>query len=151
MKVVVPAGSNLIDAARWVGGSCWLELAAFQRLSRQMATVGLDDAVRVALWSVRSHRDEMASAWHRRLPELREMPRSDFVLAPTDGDRWLEGEDAPDSVIDTVTAMLAALDGRYAAHQLVAVGPADGPVAATLARARQLLAEDVDALGAFSA
>ena len=48
--------------------------------------------------------------------------------------------------IDGIGA-LEGLDRRYQAHEAVAVGAADGPVRATLSRARELLAADLRALG----
>ncbi|NLD76734.1 MAG: hypothetical protein GX643_08705 [Acidimicrobiales bacterium] len=134
MTVLVPAGLPLVEAARWVGGSCWLELHAHAVITDALADLSLEDPQRIALWTVRSNRAEMAEAWHRRLPELREFPRETFVSRP-DG----VGADTPDGV-------LAQLHRRYAEHEAVAVGPADGPVAQTLARAGELIARDLAAV-----
>lgn len=133
MTVLVPAGLPLLEAARWVGGSCWLELHAHAVLTEALAHADLTDGQRIALWAVRSNRSEVAEAWHQRLPELRELPRETFVQRP-DGD-----------IAETVDALLAQLDRRYAEQEPVAAGPADGPVAETLSRARALLARDRDA------
>ena len=162
MTVVVPAGLPLLDAARWVGGSCWLELRVHQLFTEVLADDGSDasrgdgdragaplaDEVRVALWTVRANRAEVAEAWHRRLPELREFPRETFVVEPVDdGSDPGEGPavDAANG-IGQVVRWLSLLDQRYSAHAEVAVGPADGPVAATLARARDLVAHDLGVL-----
>lgn len=138
MTVIVPAGLPLLDAARWVGGSCWLELHVHELITDVLAGAGLDHEARVALWRVRANRAEAAEAWYRRLPELRELPRETFVAAPDGSDVVGPAQGVED--------LLAALDRRYAAHEPVAVGPADGPVAATLGWARTLVARDLAAL-----
>ncbi len=79
MTVLVPAGLPILDAARWVGASCWLELTVHQLLTAELAAPDLDDQGRVVRWRVRAHRAEVAAAWHQRLPELRELPREGFV------------------------------------------------------------------------
>ena len=137
MTVLVPAGLPILEAARWVGASCWLELTVHQLLTAALAAPDLDDQGRVVRWRVRAHRAEVAAAWHQRLPELRELPREGFVAPPAD-----DGIDGID-----LTAALEGLDRRYQAHEAVAVGAADGPVRATLSRARDLLAADLRALG----
>jgi hypothetical protein len=146
VTVLVPAGLPLLDAARWVGASCWLELAVHERLTEVLASEHLDAEVRVAAWRIRSHRAEVAEAWHRRLPELREMPRSAFVQPPPEEEVAGFDAGAGGLTVDQVVGMLAALDDRYATHERVAVGLADGPVRATLSWARVLLAEDRAAL-----
>lgn len=145
MTVLVPAGLPLLDAARWVGASCWLELAVHERLTEVLASEPLDAEVRLAAWRIRSHRAEVAEAWHRRLPELREMPRAEFVQPPKEEVAGLHAAPASRTV-DRIAGLLEALDDRYAAHERVAVGLADGPVRETLSRARVLLAEDRAAL-----
>jgi len=134
--VVVPAGRPFLEAAAWVGASCRAELVLHDRLTRALAA-GAGAERSAILWTVRAHRAEVAEAWHRRLPELRELPRDGFVAGDgSDGDRsegtgGLVVADDPGWVAD-------ALDGlaeRYRAHLAVAVGPADGPVADTLALA----------------
>lgn len=147
VTVVVPAGLPILDAARWVGSSCWLELAVRGALTAELADPELSDGARVARWRVRAHRAGVAAAWHERLPELRELPRERFVVPPSDAaggagdDRWWEVDAGTD-----VVALLDRLDRRYRDHEAVAVGPADGPVRATLSRARELLAADRRAL-----
>lgn len=148
MTVVVPAGLPLLDAARWVGASCWLELAVHRLLTAELADPDLSDDERVARWRVRAHRAEVAAAWHERLPELREFPRDRFVAPPAGAgpevdDPWWE----PGAGVDLVAA-LDRLDRRYRDHEAVAVGPADGPVRATLSRARELVAADRRTLAA---
>lgn len=147
MTVVVPAGLPLQDAARWVGASCWLELYVHEVITHVLALEVLHDDQRVALWRVRANRAEAAEAWHRRLPELREFPRSSFVVAP-DGDDGAEAsaEDVAAGGIPVVAAWLTRLHQRYQVHAAVAVGPADGPVAATLSWARSVLVPDREAM-----
>lgn len=150
--VVMPAGAPLLEAAAWVGASCWLELALHRRLTALLATGIGPDASPVA-WTVRAHRAELAEAWHRRLPELREFPRAPFVVAPADGDprlASLAADPAPTADLASVDAALAALADRYRAHQAVAVGPADGPVAETLRRALARTDADRQALAAVT-
>lgn len=126
--MLVPAGPSLLDAASWVGASCRAELALHELLT---ATLGADAGVdrSAALWEVRAHRAEVAELWHRRLPELREMPRERFVAG--------EGPNGSPEPADlaTIVAGLDDLLDRYRAHLPVAVGPADGPVADVLAHA----------------
>jgi hypothetical protein len=165
MTVLVPAGLPILDAARWVGASCWLELTVHQLLTVELARADLDDQARVVRWRVRAHRAEAAAAWHQRLPELREFPREGFVAPPADdgidgfdgfdefdgsGDQWWVAGDAgaASGGIDLVD-VLDRLDRRYHGHEARAVGAADGPVRVTLSRARDLLATDRWALGSL--
>ena len=78
-----------------------------------------------SLWTVRAHRAEVAESWHRRLPELREFPRPDFVVPGPDGERLVAGGD--------VAIVLQALLDHYRQRLTQPMGPADGPVADTLA------------------
>lgn len=109
-----------------------------------MLTLMLPDAgpgLSTRLWTVRAHRAEMAEEWHRRLPELREMPRETFVPAgPASSAVPRRGD------ITVAVSALRALIDRYTAWASVAVGPADGPVAATLERGVRLAEQDIDAL-----
>lgn len=149
--VLVPAGRPILDAAAWVGTACWAELRLHQVISDQLGTAtvaplagGADAASEAGpaeregaegpesdgpppslLWVVRAHRAEVAEAWHRRLPELREFPRPDFVVPGDDGERLVADDD--------VSATLHALLDRYRQRQSQPMGPADGPVADTLA------------------
>jgi hypothetical protein len=159
VTVLVPAGLPILDAARWVGASCWLELTVHQLLTAELAAPDLDDQGRVVRWRVRAHRAEAAAAWHQRLPELREFPREGFVAPPAghgidgvdgSGDQWWVAGDAgvASAGIDLVD-VLDRLDRRYHDHEARAVGPADGPVRATLSRARELLSTDRQALGSL--
>lgn len=146
--VVQPAGAPLLDAAAWVGASCHLELLLHGRLTAALAA-GVGPERVGALWAIRAHRAELAEAWHRRLPELRELPRETLVrvegpveprlAAPAGGDP----ADDPAWVADA----LDALAERYLRHAEVAVGPADAPVADALARALAVTAEDRLLLG----
>lgn len=142
MTVVTPAGLPILEAARWVGASCWLELQVHGLITEVLASEGLDDDQRVALWRVRSNRAEVAEAWHRRLPELREFPRETFV-GPLDESSGQIPYDTGGG-ISAVAGALSGLRQRYEAHAGVAVGPADGPVAATLRWALGLLAPDLE-------
>lgn len=150
--MVVPAGAPIREAAAWVGAACAAELAVHEVLTAWLAVEGDPEWV-PRWWSLRARRAEVAEAWHRRLPELREMPREGFVALPS-----------PDlaPVLDEVTAIvdpgaavarsaalgavLDALVAAYDAHRGVAVGPADAPVARTLAEARAAAAADRDQL-----
>ena len=147
MGVVIPAGLTIDEAARWLGGSCWAELAVHEVLTAVMAHAEIEPDVRVSLWRVRAHRAESADEWHARLPELREMPRSNFVTAPsgwemaapTEGTALTAGEDS----VAEVVRLLRWLEDRYVAHEAVAVGPADGPTGTSLRWVRDLLAQDL--------
>lgn len=152
--VLVPAGEPILAAAAWVGTVCWAELRLHQMISDELGTAVVaplapaagsssededeqvgdrsgdlgsfgqsSDASR--LWTVRAHRAEVAEAWHRRLPELREFPRPDFVAPGSDGERLL--------VDGSVTATLQALLDHYRQRSTQPMGAADGPVADTLA------------------
>ncbi|MEO6987992.1 MAG: hypothetical protein ABI239_05020, partial [Aquihabitans sp.] len=97
--VLVPAGEPILVAAAWVGTACWTELRLHQMMSDLLGTATVAPVPSVSipsaskLWTVRAHRAEVAEAWHRRLPELREFPRPDFVIPRTDGERLLvDGE-----------------------------------------------------------
>lgn len=143
VTVVVPAGPPLLEASRWVGESCWMELHVHEALTALLSSDVVDADQRVALWRVRSNRADTAEAWHRRLPELREFPRETFVVAPDE----LIGE-MPSVRVDVpgAAAWLSRLHERYQEHVDVAVGPADGPVAGTLRWALGLLAHDQEAV-----
>lgn len=160
---VLPAGRLLMDAAAWVGAACWAELGLHRALTDLLGTsavsgsnnvpaptdaLGAHDPHQVvALWAVRSHRAELAAAWHQRLPDLREMPRSGFVeptpeteaiLAPVtvpSTDAPTTSAPAADGRLDGLAAVLTGLARHYRAYQSLAVGPADGPTSATLRRA----------------
>lgn len=150
--VLVPAGEPILAAAAWVGTACWAELRLHQMISDVLGTgvvaplasagevegaamsdgrparpfgVGVEGQPSAStLWVVRAHRAEVAEAWHRRLPELREFPRPGFVVAGTDGERLLAGDD--------VSVTLQALLDHYRDRRAQPMGPADGPVADTL-------------------
>lgn len=145
--VLVPAGLPILEAAAWVGHSCWAELALHDALTGWLTDE--DDAeVAVAFWGLRAQAAARAEAWHRRLPELREFPRATFLQAP-------EGGIAEVDALGTLTGVgrgperLAALDSALArlvargeTHRRVALGPADGPIAGTLGAAVEGLARD---------
>lgn len=135
--VVVPVGQPILDAAAWVGHACWAELRLHQVLTDWLA-IEASPPLATAFWAVRAHRAELAEAWHRRLPELREFPRPGFVKSSAAGDQGLAGlevlTDPADGAarVAALRAALAAMADHYRKHAQVAVGPADGPVADTL-------------------
>jgi hypothetical protein len=155
--VVIPAGRPIGEAAAWVGQACWVELRLHQVLTGWLA-VEADDEQRIGWWTLRSHRAEMAEAWHRRLPELTEWPRGDFVAPSSvevadhlDRLAGLVDPSATDERTAGLGAALADLTHRYRDHQRLAAGPADAPVAATLAVAIERTERDAVALGAIPA
>lgn len=145
--VLVPAGQPILDAAGWVGTACWAELRFHQLISDELGVAvvapladpagpegasdpsgregGAGQSWSSRVWTVRAHRAELAEAWHRRLPELREFPRPGFVVPGVDGEGLLAHGD--------VTSTLHALLEHYRQRQAQPMGPADGPVADTLA------------------
>lgn len=136
---VAPAGPLLVDAAAWVGAACWAELRLHQALTDLLADIdaGTNADQAVGLWAVRSRRAELAAAWHQRLPELRELPRSGFVEPTPEVTEVLAPLTTP-APADPLAAVAEVLDGLvalYQERQTVAVGPADGPTASTLLRA----------------
>lgn len=135
--VVVPVGQPILDAAAWVGHACWAELRLHQVLTDWLAIEASPPLVS-AFWAVRAHRAELAEAWHRRLPELREFPRPGFITSSAAGDQGFGDLNALTNPADgaarvaALAAVLAAMAAHYREHVGVAVGPADGPVADTL-------------------
>ncbi len=150
-QVLVPSGATMLDAATWTGRACWAELRLHQLLTGWLAS-GTDPTLAPVLWTIRSHRAELAEAWHRRLPELRELPRTGFVEPGAQAEEALAAmEDLTDPVTsaDRVAALrvvLVALGDGYRRHVAVAVGPADGPTADTLAAAIARTESDHDLL-----
>lgn len=146
--VLVPAGLPLLEAAAWIGESSRLELDLHVRLTRVMRHAG--PARSPLLWEVRAHRAEVSEAWHRRLPELREMPRDRFMGADTAFGRAGGGDSDVDPADDLTWLVdaLEALVARYRSHLAVAVGPADGPTADTLGTAIGRAEGDIAALRA---
>lgn len=134
---LIPPGLPLEAAAAWVGHACWAELRLHELLTRWLAHEPGDEAV-ARLWSLRAGAAERAAAWHQRLPELREMPRRGFVRPSThDVEAWFDAlaRSAEEGDVDRSLAaevVLDALHRGYEAHRLVAVGPADAPVARAL-------------------
>ncbi|HEX2575788.1 MAG TPA: hypothetical protein VHK88_05520 [Aquihabitans sp.] len=151
--VVVPSGAPLLDAARWVGHVCWAELRFHQVLTGWLA-LEPDPVLATTLWQIRAGRADLAEAWHRRLPELRELPRAGFVEPSGEAEAGfaaLVALEDPQASRARALALAAALEGvqdHYQAHVAVAVGPADGPVAATLAAAVARTEADLGALAA---
>ena len=144
--VLVPAGVSLLDAAAWVGASCRAELDLHQRLTEVLAA-GAGPERSPMLWAVRAHRAEIAEAWHRRLPELREFPRETFVA--DDASNGSVPGVASASDLTWVVEALGDLLARYRDRTSVAVGPADGPVADTLVAAIRRAEQDRDAVTAL--
>lgn len=149
--VVVPAGASILDAATWIGRACWTELRFHALLTSWLADEG-DADLALDLWSLRSGHAELAEAWHRRLPELRELPRAGFVEPGGTDEEAFAALDAlvgPGTSSRRAAALRTALVAhlaRYEDHRAVAVGPADGPAAATLAVATATTASGVDRL-----
>ncbi len=140
-RVLLPAGLPLLEAAAWVGNACWVELRLHAVLTGWLA-VEQDPEATLVLWSERADAAERAEAWHRRLPELREHPRSSFVQASSgEVARLLNGLTALDEPGQTdarrgaLSAVLRGLRLGYHRRQSLAVGPADGPTATTLVAA----------------
>ena len=73
----------ILEAAAWVGHACWAELRLHAVLTHWLS-VESDPEVTVLLWSERADAADRAEAWHRRLPELREHPRSAFIHASSE-------------------------------------------------------------------
>lgn len=139
--VLTPPGLPILEAAAWIGHACWVELRLHAVLTHWIAIEPDAEAVAV-YWTERADAAERAEAWHRRLPELREHPRSDFVVASSDGVAHVLNEltllDQPERTEQRRGALSAVLRGLrlgYHAHQELAVGPADGPTATTLVAA----------------
>lgn len=149
--VITPPGRPLREAAGWVGAACWCELRLVEVLSGWLADE--PDAERAAhLWRVRADAAQRAERWHRHLPELREMPRAEFVAPPAPATAALFDDL---EVLGPVTggagerpgALVAVLRGLrlgYHEHRSVAVGPADGPVAAALVAALRSTFDVID-------
>lgn len=146
---VTPAGPLLMDAAAWVGAASWAELVLHQALTDLLGTVEPGQAV--VLWTIRARRAELAAAWHQRLPELRELPRSGFVEPTSEIAAILApfAEPVTGDRIGAVAEVLAMLGGHYRSRQAVAVGPADGPTTATLRRAVADTDTDLETLNAL--
>jgi len=138
LVVITPPGLPILDAAGWIGHACWVELRLHAALTHWLSIEPDPEAVAV-YWIERADAAERAEAWHRRLPELREHPRSDFVVASSDRVAHVLNQltllDQPDRTEQRRGALSAVLRGLrlgYHAHQDRAVGPADGPTATTL-------------------
>ncbi len=140
-RVVVPAGPTLHEAARWVGHACWAELRWHEVLTGWMAAPGADgdDGASILLWSLRADAGERAAMWHRRLPELSELPRHGFLACSSgevaEGFDQLAATAADGGRLSATLAVLGAFLSGYTARQATAVGPADGPVARSLVEA----------------
>lgn len=139
--VVIPAGLALVDAARWVGHSCWAELRLHEVLTGWLA-IDADPESVLLYWRERADAAERAHAWHQRLPELRERPKADFVVASSEAVErvfnGLAGLDHPAATglrCGALSAVLRGLRVGYHRRQPLAAGPADGPLAATIAAA----------------
>ena len=136
--VVVEPGLPIEDAAAWVGHACWAELRFHELLTTWMADE-TDDATSAELWSIRAACAERATDWHRRLPELREMPRPDFMVPSSPEVAAFFDSLATATASGELNRLLAAevvagaLRVGYEQHWHRAVGTADGPVARTIA------------------
>lgn len=153
--VVVPAGRSIIDAADWVGHACWAELRLHRVLTDWLASEA-DPELSASLWRIRSNRAAVAAAWHRRLPELNELPRAGFVEPSDSGEETFAALDhltASGTTSERASSLrlaLASLAAHYDARVAVAVGPADGPTAATLVDAIRTTDADLAALDAWT-
>lgn len=148
--VVVPAGPLLVDAAAWIGHACWVELRLHGALTAWLADEA-DDALAAELWVQRADAAARAEAWHHRLPELRELPRAGFVLAPsTAAETTLDDLEAQPGAgrRAALAGLLRSLRAAYEDRSPVLVGPADGPAAATLDEAAGSVEASAAALGA---
>lgn len=141
-RVVVPAGPTLHEAARWVGHACWAELRWHEVITGWMADPdadGANDGASIRLWSLRADAGERAAMWHRRLPELSELPRHGFLASPSnevaDGFDELAAIAPVGDRLPATVAVLGAFLSGYTARQATTVGPADGPVARSLIEA----------------
>ena len=139
--VLIPPGLPILDAASWVGHACWAELRLHAVLTHWLA-VETDPEASSVFWTERADAAERAEAWHRRLPELREHPQPEFVVASSEavarlfnGMVVLDQPDATEARRGALSAVLRGLRLGYHAHQERAVGPADGPTATTLVAA----------------
>jgi hypothetical protein len=139
--VLTPTGLPILEAATWLGRACWAELRLHAVLTRWLA-IESDPEAAAGFWTERADAAERAAAWHERLPELREYPRTSFVGASSDGVvrlfDALEALDVPSATTERRRALAAVLRGLrlgYHAHQALAVGPADGPTATSLSAA----------------
>ena len=139
--VLIPPGLPILEAATWVGHACWVELRLHAVLTDWLAIEGDAEQVSV-LWSERADAAERAEAWHRRLPELREHPKASFVVAPSEpvarlfnGLTSILGPNDTDARRGALAAVLRGLRLGYHQRQELAVGPADGPTATTIAAA----------------
>ena len=149
--VLVPAGAPLVAAATWVGQACWAELRLHAALTVWLGDES-DPERRLAWWTLRAHHAQVADRWHQRLPELREMPRADFVgPSGSEVERWFEDLEGVPAVgpgrVAALSATLHALALGYEAHRHVTRGTADGPVADSLVlAAARAVADEVAVL-----
>jgi len=141
LVVITPPGPPILEAAAWVGHACWVELRLHAALTHWLSVETEPEATSV-FWAERADAAERAEAWHRRLPELREHPRAEFVVASSDAVAHLLNQltllDQVGRTSERRGALAAVLRGLrlgYHAHQERAVGPADGPTATTLVAA----------------
>ncbi len=137
-SVITPPGLPILEAASWVGHACWVELRLHAVLTHWLS-IEVDPGATSVLWAERADATDRAEAWHRRLPELREHPRSEFVHASSEavarlftGLTSLDQPDDSEQRCGALSAVLRGLRLGYHAHQEHAVGPADGPTATTL-------------------
>lgn len=139
--VLVPPGLPLLEAAAWVGHACWAELRLHAVLTDWLAVEPEGEHTEV-LWHERADAADRAEAWYRRLPELREHPKESFIVPSSEAVArlfvGLGALSAPDASLARRGALSAVLRGLrvgYHHRQEIAVGPADGPTALTIAAA----------------
>ncbi|MEO6629310.1 MAG: hypothetical protein ABIP03_12170 [Aquihabitans sp.] len=135
---LLTAGAPIRDAAGWVGAACWTELRLHEVITGWLAGEP-EPSVQIAFWTVRADRAAQARIWNDRLPQLAEMPRSEFMIPRSplavgrlDGLGSLTQADETAARVVGFDTALVDLGRGYALHRLVAVGLADGPVASAL-------------------
>lgn len=139
--ILIKPGPLLVQAATWLGHACWAEVRLQEVLTHWLALEPEGEHIEI-LWHERADAAERAEAWYRRLPELREYPRAQFIVPSSVAvaelfDR-LQALDAPARSLDRRGALAAVLRGLrlgYKRQQDISVGPADAPAALTIATA----------------
>ncbi|MEZ5137254.1 MAG: hypothetical protein R2711_00245 [Acidimicrobiales bacterium] len=77
--ILIKPGPLLVQAATWLGHACWAEVRLQEVLTHWLAIEPEGEHVEI-LWHERADAAERAEAWYRRLPELREYPRAQFIV-----------------------------------------------------------------------
>jgi hypothetical protein len=108
------AGPDLLESARLLGGYAWAERRLFEVLG-SWVPAATDPAATVLLDVQCRHHAWYASVWIDRLPELREVPREQVVVAPAGGfEGFLEAvADAPASDLERVGALVGVVQPHF--------------------------------------